>query len=108
MEENKSVHEITMNIFRKSIPIFQALSDCTRQQIILLLAENDELNVNEISDRLPLSRPAVSHHLKALKQAGIIDSNQKGTGNYYYLTLKESVELMKKLLKAIEENCNIR
>ena len=37
-----------------------------------------------------LSRPAISHHLKILKEAGIVDIRQEGTANYYYLTLRES------------------
>nr|WP_315674112.1 metalloregulator ArsR/SmtB family transcription factor [Clostridium sp. 19966] len=85
------------------------MSDVVRQNIIVLLAENEEgLNVNSITEVLPLSRPAVSHHLKILKQSGILGYRKKGTENYYYLTLKNPVEKLKEVIKLIEINCDLR
>jgi ArsR family transcriptional regulator len=104
----KSPDAKTLNIFREAIPLLQVLADATRQDIILALAENESLNVNQLAERLPLSRPAISHHLKSLKQTGLIDMEQRGTGNYYFLTLKESVNMLKELLSSIEKNCNIK
>ena len=60
-------------------PLFFALSDATRQQIILLLENVDECNVTELADKLPLSRPAVSHHLRVLRQSGIVKVKRRGT-----------------------------
>jgi len=108
MSSVKSPHEETLNIFREAIPLLQVLADATRQDIILALAENESLNVNQLAERLPLSRPAISHHLKSLKQTGLIDMEQRGTGNYYFLTLKSSVNMLKELLGSIEKNCNIK
>ena len=48
------------------------------------------LNVREITERTSLSRPAVSHHLKILKTAGLIDVHREGTCNYYYLSIEDS------------------
>jgi len=42
------------------------------------------VRVGEITGRTHLSRPAVSHHLQTLKDAGIIKMRRKGTKNYYY------------------------
>ena len=108
MSNVKSPHAETFNIFREAIPLLQVLADATRQDIILALAENESLNVNQLSEKLPLSRPAISHHLKSLKQTGLIDMEQRGTGNYYFLTLKASVNILKELLSSIEKNCNIK
>jgi len=108
MSSKKSPHAETLNIFREAIPLLQVLSDTTRQDIILALAENESLNVNQLAEKLPLSRPAISHHLKSLKQTGLVDMEQRGTGNYYFLTLKASVNMLKDLLNSIERNCIIR
>ncbi len=62
-----------------------ALGDETRQQIILTLLESEKrgLRVGEIAERIHLSRPALSHHLKILKDTGIIACNRIGTMNFY-------------------------
>lgn len=98
-----------MMIFKECIPLLSVLSDEKRQEIVLILSEQPEgLNVNAITEKIKLSRPAVSHHLKILKQAGIVDINNKGIENYYFLTLKEGLERLKKLTKTIEENCELK
>lgn len=108
MKTEKDVEEI-LNIFRDCIPLFSVLADEIRQNILMVLAEKKEgFNVNMITDKMTLSRPAISHHLKALKQAGLIDSEKKGTENFYFLTLKEPIEKLKVLTGLIEKNCELR
>lgn len=67
--------------------IFIALGDETRQQIFVALLENETvgMRVPEITKRTHLSRPAVSHHLRILKDARLINMHRKGTMNYYYV-----------------------
>ena len=60
----------TMNLMRECIPIFTVLSDENRHQILRVLWEHGKMNVNELTEHLHLSRPAVSHHLKIMLQAG--------------------------------------
>jgi DNA-binding transcriptional ArsR family regulator len=71
---------------------FIALGDETRQQIImtLLLSDHNGIRVGEITEKTHLSRPAVSHHLKTLKDAGIVNMRRVGTKNYYYVDANES------------------
>lgn len=73
-------------------PAFVALGDETRQQIIMTLLLNDlnGIRVGEITSKTHLSRPAVSHHLKTLKDAGIVNMRREGTKNYYYVDADES------------------
>lgn len=95
--------EIVLKQFNDCIPLFTVLTDEIRQSIIMVLAkEPDGLNVNMITNFIPLSRPAVSHHLKILKQAGFVGIKKDGTENYYYLTLKIPIEKMKQLFTYIE------
>lgn len=94
-----------MEIFRVCIPIFQTLSDTHRQDIILLLGDKGRLTVNEITEHSTLSRPAISHHLKQLKDSGLIQVEQHGTQRYYSLALDTSIELLKKLIHTVEQDC---
>ena len=63
---------------------FGALGDRTRRSIVLLLAERPQA-VREIASALPVSRPAVSQHLKVLKDAGLVDEEPVGTRRVYRL-----------------------
>lgn len=94
-----------LSIFRKCLPVLQTLSDAHRQDILLLLSESGSLTVNEITERMTLSRPAISHHLKLLKNAGVLQVEQQGTQRYYSLSLEESVQLLKQLLATLERDC---
>jgi DNA-binding transcriptional ArsR family regulator len=63
---------------------FGALGDPTRREILRLLASG-ELAVGHLADALPVSRPAVSRHLRILKRAGMVDERAEGTRRYYRL-----------------------
>lgn len=82
--------------FHSCMPLFIALGDEVRLGIIEALSRTAKdgrtggLNVNEITRCTRLSRPAISHHLKILKDAGLVESERSGTANYYRLTLADS------------------
>mgnify|MGYP001061170519 CR=1 FL=1 len=98
--------EQVLQQFKESIPLLDVLTDENRQAIIMVLAQNKSgLNVNAISGHINLSRPAVSHHLKVLKQSGFIQSEKKGVENYYVLTVRKPLEQLKTLITAIEAEC---
>ncbi|WP_028062561.1 ArsR/SmtB family transcription factor [Solirubrobacter soli] len=63
---------------------FDALGDPTRRAIFERLAKGPT-PVNEIAKDLPVSRPAVSQHLKVLKQAGLVTDRAEGTKRLYQL-----------------------
>ncbi|WP_267379620.1 metalloregulator ArsR/SmtB family transcription factor [Bacillus sp. GM_Baccil_2] len=94
-----------LNHFRECIPIFQLLTDPHRQDILLLLSEHDFLSVNDITEHSTLSRPAVSHHLKLLREQGLIKVEQRGTERYYSLSLEPAVKLLKEFLLSVERDC---
>ena len=85
------------------IPIFQALADSERLLILLKLFYAGPIgkNVTELSGKTRLSRPAVSHHLKVLKAAGIIDSRKDGTQVYYSLDSKQKIVKIENLVNAL-------
>ena len=64
---------------------FSALGDPSRQAILVeLLNHYGGMRVNEIAKAVGLSRPATSHHLKTLREAGLADMYEKGTMNFYH------------------------
>jgi DNA-binding transcriptional ArsR family regulator len=64
--------------------LFAALADPTRRQIFERL-RGGEMAVGEIARELPVSRPAVSQHLKVLKQAGLVADRASGTRRVYHI-----------------------
>ena len=75
---------------------FDALSDRHRRQILRLLARS-ERSVNEIAEALPISRPAVSRHLRVLKDAGLVAEQPVGTRRIYRLEAEGMVAVQRYL-----------
>lgn len=63
---------------------FDALGDPSRRAIVELLSSGGR-SVREIADDLPISRPAVSRHLRLLREAGLVDDEPRGTRRIYHL-----------------------
>ena len=63
---------------------FEALGDPNRRAILTLLAEGGR-SVGELAGALPISRPAVSRHLRLLREAGLVDEEPRGTQRIYRL-----------------------
>jgi ArsR family transcriptional regulator, arsenate/arsenite/antimonite-responsive transcriptional repressor len=64
---------------------FKALSDPTRVAIVNRLARADECCVCNLVDEFDLSQPTISHHLKILREAGLVEAERRGTWGYYRL-----------------------
>jgi len=63
---------------------FEALGDPHRRAIVALLGEG-ERSVGELAAELPISRPAVSRHLRLLREAGLVTLEDRGTRHIYRL-----------------------
>lgn len=77
--------------------VLQAIGDETRQNIILAMMESEcevGMRVGEITARTHLSRPAVSHHLKILKDAKLVDMRKEGTMNFYSINMRDGISEM--------------
>jgi len=66
----------------KTNHVLEALGDRTRQAILDILLDGPR-SVGELSDRLPVSRPAVSQHLRVLAEAGLVRYTTEGTRHLY-------------------------
>ena len=71
---------------------FKALSDPTRLAIVNQLASAEECCVCNL-EPLGLSQPTISHHLKILREAGLVESTRRGTWAYYRL-VPEAVQAL--------------
>ena len=101
-----------LEIFNKAneyIPVFQAMADSERLFILLKLfyAGLRGKNVTELSEKTRLSRPAISHHIKVLKAAKIIESRKEGTQIYYTLNSREKLSFVEDLLKKLYERLEV-
>jgi ArsR family transcriptional regulator len=69
-------------------PMFKALGDPVRLRMVSMIAAKPELCVCEITPAFELSSGTVSHHLKTLREAGLVDCERRGTYVYYWLQLE--------------------
>jgi ArsR family transcriptional regulator len=68
--------------------LLQALGNHTRLQILSLLqSHGGEINVEEIVEAFPVEQPTISHHLRILRDARLVECRKKGTWAYYYIDL---------------------
>lgn len=81
MVENK-LQNLTCEDLEKISNDFKALSDTNRIKIILFLLSGEK-SVNAISESVNLSQPATSHHLRVLKNLGILKMTRRANVNYY-------------------------
>ena len=78
---------------------FEALGDPNRRAIVELLGSGG-LSVQELADALPISRPAVSRHLRLLREAGLVVEEPRGTRRIYRLH-DEGVEEVRRYLERV-------
>jgi ArsR family transcriptional regulator, arsenate/arsenite/antimonite-responsive transcriptional repressor len=64
---------------------FKALADPTRVAIVNCLAAADEVCVCNLTEAFGLAQPTISHHLKILREAGLVEATRRGTWAYYRL-----------------------
>ncbi len=83
-----------------------ALGDPNRRAIVEILSGGGQ-SVQQIADRLPISRPAVSRHLRLLKQAGLVIDESQGTRRIYQLR-DDGVEAVRRYFAETWDNAIAR
>ncbi|KRK70873.1 ArsR/SmtB family transcription factor [Lacticaseibacillus nasuensis] len=95
--------------FKLDIGHLNALANASRQKLIMMLgtvtAEHG-IMVNDLAAAIGLSQPATSHHLKLLKEIGMVGSKQVGNIVYYYLTLDDTIARLERLTDALKRQAN--
>ena len=83
--------------------VFKALSDENRRKIIRLLRKHEEMTAGEISEKFDISKPAISEHLKILKNAGLVFSKKRGQYVEYSLNSSIFEEILEFFLAFIKD-----
>ena len=89
--------------FRNCQKLLTAIGDENRLHLMIEMMQMNNcmgVRVGEITERTHLSRPAVSHHLQILKEAGVLRVRKEGTKNYYYFD--SGLLSMKQLIAALQ------
>ena len=94
---NDEEADLSEQMVNELCQVFKLLADETRLRILMYLAQEGELNVTELCERLGQSQPAVSHHLALMRVAGIIEPRRDGKHNYYSVREEHFHELMRSL-----------
>lgn len=89
--------------WRNISKVFTALGDEHRQRILLTFEPGERLNVGQIVEVSTLSRTAVSHHLKVLREAGVLESVKEGKEVYFWLDKDFLVNALQTVTEYIQE-----
>ena len=94
--------------FQTVSEVFKQLGDSSRVRIFWLLCHYEECVIN-ISARVDMSSPAVSHHLRLLKSSGLIVSRREGKEVYYRAADTEAARLLHHMIeKLVEITCPLQ
>jgi len=86
-----------------TVEFAKAIADETRQKIMMLCC-CDEICVNDLVEKLDVSQPTVSHHLKILKAAGLVRSERKGKQIFYSLNQSRLADSCCKISESFAPN----
>ncbi len=82
-----------MSLYNRGVDIFSALSDPTRRKIIELLANHGQLTATEISAEFDMTPPAISQHLKVLREANLVKMEKRAQQHIYRINPAAMLEL---------------
>jgi len=83
--------------------LLKALADPTRLRILSLLSRHEgEVCVFEIVESFTLEQPTISHHLRILRDAGLVDCRKKGLWAYYYVR-REALNRAREVIEALAQ-----
>ncbi len=90
--------------WRAMSKVFTALGDDHRQRILLLFEPGDRLNVGQIAEASTLTRSTVSHHLKVLREAGVLKSVKIGKEVWYWIDKQWLIAVFGNVIDYIRES----
>ena len=85
IDMNKNYSRAIPETWRDISAIFAALGDEHRQRILLTFEPGERLNVGQIAEVSTLARSTVSHHLKVLREAGVLIAEREGKEIYFHV-----------------------
>jgi ArsR family transcriptional regulator len=94
-----SVQPLAPDTAGRLAPMFKALSDPIRLRLLSLIASTDEVCVCDLTDAFDVTGATISHHLRVLREAGLVDAERRGTWVYYRMR-EHTLDLLGGLLLA--------
>lgn len=92
----------TMSILQECVPIFTMLADENRQKMLIILFDEGPQTVSELTSKIELSQPTVSHHLKLLSDADLVVMTKKGRERVYNVSPLSSITLLETLIDSLK------
>ncbi len=102
MNQNKLIQMRERGVFLLLAETFQALGDSSRVQIVWALMHG-EMNVGDLAETLSMSQPAVSQHLRTLRNLKLVTIRKDGRTSFYSLDDEHIGKLMKECLNHVED-----
>ena len=101
---NRSYVRAIPREWRNISKVYAALGDEHRQRILLTFEPGERLNIGQIVEVSTLSRTAVSHHLRILREAGVLHSVKEGKEVYFWINKNFLVDAMETVVGYIKKN----
>jgi ArsR family transcriptional regulator len=90
--------------WRDIAKVFVAMGDTHRQRILLTFERGERLNVGQIAEVSTLSRSAVSHHLKIMREAGVLGSEKIGKEVYFWVERRALLDALTDVADYLKAN----
>lgn len=88
-----STQRIDEDAANRLAPMFKALGDPIRLRLAAMIASAPEVCVCDLTPEFDVSAPTISHHLKVLREAGLVDCERRGTWVFYWIQADVLAEL---------------
>ena len=101
---------LSENLEKELVKLCTLLSNKSRMRVLMVLMKNGTMNVSELCKHLQAAQPGVSHHLKLLREAGILSRKQSGRHNYYSVEPSPFLNIFEHLFDAFKKtgDANLR
>lgn len=94
--------ETIRRLFVENQAFFHALGNSVRQQLIMLILDDERRTVRQLAQAVGLSSPTVSHHVSILKKVGLVAEHRTGRTVYYTLQVDESFDSVRQLVAEVQ------
>jgi DNA-binding transcriptional ArsR family regulator len=101
---NKNYMRAIPKAWRNISKVFTAMGDEHRQRILLTFEPGERLNVGQIVAVSTLSRSAVSHHLRILRDAGVLESVKEGKEVYFWIAKDFVIDALETVVEHVRSN----
>jgi ArsR family transcriptional regulator len=101
---NRNYRRLMPRQWRGMARMFVALGDEHRQRMLLSFGRGERLNVGQIAGVSTLSRPTVSHHLKILREAGVLESEKIGKEVWFWINKPQLDQTLSGVLQYVRDH----